>query len=55
MTPLTGLNGDASLCAALCTVGGVGELHQRRSTIFWNLLAVQTTTPSGLGTNENGW
>jgi hypothetical protein len=29
-----GLNDDPSLCATLYTVGGVGELYQRRSSLL---------------------
>jgi hypothetical protein len=39
-----GLNGEFSLCTTLHTAGGVCELY-----------AVQTTTPSGLGTSGSYW
>jgi len=41
--------------AHLHAAGDVCELYQRLLTHPWNLCAVQTTTPSGFGTSENGW
>jgi hypothetical protein len=41
--------------STLYTAGGVGELYQRRSTLVLNRYIAQITTPSGLGTSDNGW
>ena len=50
-----GQNDHPSLCATSYSAGDVGELYQRRSTcLFSRCTAMQTTTPSGLGTSGNG-
>jgi hypothetical protein len=49
------LNADPAFCVTLYIAGGVGELYQRRSTLCEIFYTLQTTTPSGLGTSENGW